>query len=152
MLCSSVTLYFFSLQKQLPDTHAKFHILFLFFVAAVFFVSVLSLLSYHLWLVGKNRTTIGQCGSGFKPTAADIPAWSVNVFILHSRGVQSSSFLQRPGQERLLSGLQPKRGAGFWRRSEKLDFSHFLRVSFTEFTSRDTKTTRDEGQTRTECL
>ncbi|XP_044077571.1 palmitoyltransferase ZDHHC20-A-like isoform X2 [Siniperca chuatsi] len=44
--------------KQLPDTHAKFHILFLFFVAALFFISILSLLSYHLWLVGKNRTTI----------------------------------------------------------------------------------------------
>ncbi|KAF7670276.1 hypothetical protein LDENG_00299750 [Lucifuga dentata] len=44
--------------KQLPDTHAKFHILFLFFVAAIFFISILSLLSYHLWLVGKNRTTI----------------------------------------------------------------------------------------------
>lgn len=48
------------LKKQLPDTHAKFHILFLFFVAALFFISILSLLSYHLWLVGKNRTTIGR--------------------------------------------------------------------------------------------
>ncbi|KAM4620295.1 palmitoyltransferase ZDHHC20-A-like [Polymixia lowei] len=44
--------------KRLPDTHAKFHILFLFFVAAMFFISILSLLCYHLWLVGKNRTTI----------------------------------------------------------------------------------------------
>lgn len=50
--------FFLFLKKQLPDTHAKFHILFLFFVAALFFISVLSLLSYHLWLVGKNRTTI----------------------------------------------------------------------------------------------
>ncbi|XP_055799385.1 palmitoyltransferase ZDHHC20-B-like isoform X1 [Salvelinus fontinalis] len=45
-------------QNQLPDTHAKFHVLFLFFVAAMFFISILSLFSYHLWLVGKNRTTI----------------------------------------------------------------------------------------------
>ncbi|XP_032774217.1 palmitoyltransferase ZDHHC20 isoform X1 [Rattus rattus] len=37
---------------------AKFHVLFLFFVSAMFFVSVLSLFSYHCWLVGKNRTTI----------------------------------------------------------------------------------------------
>uniref|UniRef100_A0A8C7WJI3 Palmitoyltransferase n=1 Tax=Oncorhynchus mykiss TaxID=8022 RepID=A0A8C7WJI3_ONCMY len=44
--------------NQLPDTHAKFHVLFLFFVAAMFFISILSLFSYHLWLVGKNRTTI----------------------------------------------------------------------------------------------
>ncbi|XP_046899362.1 palmitoyltransferase ZDHHC20-B-like isoform X1 [Hypomesus transpacificus] len=45
-------------ENQLPDTHAKFHVLFLFFVAAMFFISILSLFCYHLWLVGKNRTTI----------------------------------------------------------------------------------------------
>nr|XP_055063994.1 palmitoyltransferase ZDHHC20-A isoform X2 [Misgurnus anguillicaudatus] len=44
--------------NQLPNTQAKFHVLFLFFVAAMFFISVLSLFSYHLWLVAKNRTTI----------------------------------------------------------------------------------------------
>ncbi|CAL8276572.1 palmitoyltransferase ZDHHC20 [Gadus morhua] len=43
--------------KQLSDTHAKFHILFLFLVAAMFFLSILCLFSYHLWLIGQNRTT-----------------------------------------------------------------------------------------------
>ncbi|TRZ01497.1 hypothetical protein DNTS_025941, partial [Danionella cerebrum] len=44
--------------NQLSNTQAKFHVLFLFFVASMFFISILSLFSYHLWLVGKNRTTI----------------------------------------------------------------------------------------------
>ncbi|KAI2659678.1 Palmitoyltransferase ZDHHC20-A [Labeo rohita] len=35
-------------ENHLPDTHAKFHVLFLFFVAAMFFISILSLFSYHL--------------------------------------------------------------------------------------------------------
>nr|XP_054112683.1 palmitoyltransferase ZDHHC20 isoform X14 [Callithrix jacchus] len=45
-------------KNELTDTRAKFHVLFLFFVSAMFFISVLSLFSYHCWLVGKNRTTI----------------------------------------------------------------------------------------------
>ncbi|XP_078028550.1 palmitoyltransferase ZDHHC20-B-like isoform X1 [Epinephelus lanceolatus] len=61
VICATVIQYFIKFwTKQLADTHAKFHILFLFFVAALFFISILSLLSYHLWLVGKNRTTIGK--------------------------------------------------------------------------------------------
>ncbi|KAK3541547.1 hypothetical protein QTP86_029903, partial [Hemibagrus guttatus] len=44
--------------SELPDSHAKFHVLFLFFVAAMFCISILSLFTYHLWLVAKNRSTI----------------------------------------------------------------------------------------------
>ncbi|XP_074159775.1 palmitoyltransferase ZDHHC20 isoform X2 [Sminthopsis crassicaudata] len=43
---------------NLRNTRAQFHVLFLFFVATMFFISILSLFCYHLWLVGKNRTTI----------------------------------------------------------------------------------------------
>uniref|UniRef100_A0A8C9HCU8 Palmitoyltransferase n=1 Tax=Piliocolobus tephrosceles TaxID=591936 RepID=A0A8C9HCU8_9PRIM len=62
-------------RNELTDPRAKFHVLFLFFVSAVFFISVLSLFSYHCWLVGKNRTIIdlfcaptfsyGPNGNGF---------------------------------------------------------------------------------------
>ncbi|XP_008425250.1 probable palmitoyltransferase ZDHHC20 [Poecilia reticulata] len=59
VICATVLQYFIKFwTKQLPDTHAKFHILFLFFVAALFFISIVSLYSYHMWLVGKNRTTV----------------------------------------------------------------------------------------------
>ncbi|KAB1267601.1 Palmitoyltransferase ZDHHC20 [Camelus dromedarius] len=53
--------------NELSDTRAKFHVLFLFFVSTMFFISVLSLLGYHCWLVGKNRTTIAF---GVRTTAA----------------------------------------------------------------------------------
>ncbi|XP_046520785.1 palmitoyltransferase ZDHHC20 isoform X1 [Equus quagga] len=62
-------------KNELSATRAKFHVLFLFFVSTMFFISVLSLFSYHCWLVGKNRTTIesfraptfsyGPDGNGF---------------------------------------------------------------------------------------
>ncbi|XP_078741504.1 palmitoyltransferase ZDHHC2-like, partial [Lampetra fluviatilis] len=44
--------------EGLADTQARFHILFLFFVAAMFSVSLVSLLGYHGWLLAINSTTL----------------------------------------------------------------------------------------------
>uniref|UniRef100_A0A493U0K7 Palmitoyltransferase n=1 Tax=Anas platyrhynchos platyrhynchos TaxID=8840 RepID=A0A493U0K7_ANAPP len=44
--------------KELTDAYAKYHILCLFFVAAIAFIGIQWLFSYHCWLVGKNRSTI----------------------------------------------------------------------------------------------
>ncbi|KAL1248573.1 hypothetical protein QQF64_021891 [Cirrhinus molitorella] len=58
-IAASVLQYFIKFwTSELPESHAKFHVLFLFFVAAMFCISILSLFTYHLWLVGKNRSTI----------------------------------------------------------------------------------------------
>ncbi|KAH0517783.1 putative palmitoyltransferase ZDHHC20 [Microtus ochrogaster] len=58
-VASTVLEYFIKFwTNELKESRAKFHVLFLFFVSAMFFVSVLSLFSYHCWLVGKNRTTL----------------------------------------------------------------------------------------------
>ncbi|XP_076876433.1 palmitoyltransferase ZDHHC20-A isoform X2 [Brachyhypopomus gauderio] len=58
-IAASVLQYFIKFwTNQLSETSAKFHVLFLFFVAAMFFISILSLFTYHMWLVAKNRTTI----------------------------------------------------------------------------------------------
>lgn len=46
-------------QGDLPNGPAKFHVLFLMFVALMFFVSLMFLFSYHCWLVAKNRSTLG---------------------------------------------------------------------------------------------
>ncbi|XP_058654403.1 palmitoyltransferase ZDHHC15B isoform X2 [Onychostoma macrolepis] len=43
---------------DLPNGPAKFHVLFLLFVALMFFVSLMFLFGYHCWLVAKNRSTL----------------------------------------------------------------------------------------------
>ncbi|XP_007228481.3 palmitoyltransferase ZDHHC15B [Astyanax mexicanus] len=43
---------------ELSNGHAKFHVLFLLFVALMFFVSLMFLFGYHCWLVAKNRSTL----------------------------------------------------------------------------------------------
>lgn len=47
-------------QGDLPNGRAKFHVLFLMFVALMFFVSLMFLFGYHCWLVAKNRSTLGE--------------------------------------------------------------------------------------------
>ncbi|KAJ6650929.1 hypothetical protein lerEdw1_001767, partial [Lerista edwardsae] len=44
--------------EELNNGRSKFHILFLLFVAIMFFVSLMFLFGYHCWLVSRNRSTL----------------------------------------------------------------------------------------------
>lgn len=50
----------FSFQGELTNGRSKFHVLFLLFVAVMFFVSLMFLFGYHCWLVSRNRSTLGK--------------------------------------------------------------------------------------------
>lgn len=47
-------------KDKLDGGVGRFHILFLFFVAAMFAISLVSLFGYHIYLVALNRTTLGM--------------------------------------------------------------------------------------------
>ncbi|NXA45854.1 ZDH15 Palmitoyltransferase, partial [Nothocercus julius] len=57
-LSFSLALCCFSLQGELTNGRSKFHVLFLLFVALMFFVSLMFLFGYHCWLVSRNRSTL----------------------------------------------------------------------------------------------
>ncbi|GAB1303050.1 Palmitoyltransferase ZDHHC15 [Apodemus speciosus] len=48
----------FTSAGELPSVRSKFHVLFLLFVACMFFVSLVILFGYHCWLVSRNKTTL----------------------------------------------------------------------------------------------
>lgn len=60
LICSCHLFCCFSLQGELTNGRSKFHVLFLLFVAVMFFVSLMFLFGYHCWLVSRNRSTLGK--------------------------------------------------------------------------------------------
>lgn len=57
-IAATVFQYFIDFWKNLLDGSGRFHILFLFFAAVMFAISLACLLGYHMFLIFKNRSTL----------------------------------------------------------------------------------------------
>ncbi|XP_070818082.1 palmitoyltransferase ZDHHC15B [Chaetodon trifascialis] len=64
---------------DLPNGPAKFHVLFLMFVALMFFVSLMFLFGYHCWLVAKNRSTLEAFSAPIFVTGPDRNGFNVGI-------------------------------------------------------------------------
>ncbi|XKL62015.1 hypothetical protein PGB90_001848 [Kerria lacca] len=62
VFCSYIVIttlpYFLEIWKHSSSGHGSIHVLFLFIIAVMFFLSIMSIFSYHLYLIGYNRTTL----------------------------------------------------------------------------------------------
>ncbi|XP_077983603.1 palmitoyltransferase ZDHHC20-B-like [Glandiceps talaboti] len=65
--------------NSLGKSAGKFHILFLFFAAAMFALSLLSLLGYHLYLVSVNKTTLESFRTPVFRTGPDKDGFSLGT-------------------------------------------------------------------------
>ncbi|XP_061642879.1 palmitoyltransferase ZDHHC15B isoform X2 [Phyllopteryx taeniolatus] len=64
---------------DLPNGPAKFHVLFLMFVALMFFVSLMFLFGYHCWLVVKNRSTLEAFSAPFFVNGPDRQGFNIGI-------------------------------------------------------------------------
>uniref|UniRef100_A0AAY5KGI2 Palmitoyltransferase n=1 Tax=Esox lucius TaxID=8010 RepID=A0AAY5KGI2_ESOLU len=64
---------------DLPNGSAKFHVLFLMFVALMFFVSLMFLFGYHCWLVAKNRSTLEAFSAPVFTTGPDRNGFNMGI-------------------------------------------------------------------------
>ncbi|KAM6923732.1 palmitoyltransferase ZDHHC15B [Xenentodon cancila] len=62
---------------DLPNGPAKFHVLFLMFVALMFFFSLTFLFGYHCWLVAQNRSTLEAFSAPVFPSGPDKNGFNV---------------------------------------------------------------------------
>lgn len=72
-------------QGQLDGGVGRFHILFLFFVAVMFAISLVSLFGYHIYLTALNRTTLGKSNANVDQMQHLIDGFS---FVLQQRHLE----------------------------------------------------------------
>lgn len=113
---SSLRYFLLFWRGELDGGVGRFHIVFLFFVAGMFAISLISLFGYHIYLVLKNRTTLGGIDCDREIDIYRI----IYSSICSSRGLSRAYFPRRGRRQKRVQPGQVQQLPGGVRRQQKV--------------------------------